>query len=62
MDVQAKIPFDAHELDYIESLDPDADVAFLKRELPWIPDGSLRILQVSQLPLSPPSQPYLVQH
>ena len=45
--LQAKIPFDQAELEYIASLDPNADVLFLQQELPWIPEGSLRILQAS---------------
>ena len=43
---QALIPFDEEELEYISQLDPAADVAFLRKELPWLPEGSLRTLEV----------------
>ena len=46
VNVQAKLPFDETELQYIAELDANADSLFLQQELPWIPEGSLRILQV----------------
>lgn len=47
--MQAKVPFDEVELQYIAELDASADSLFLQQELPWIPEGSLHILQVSLL-------------
>ena len=53
LDLQAKIPFDDEELQYIAGLDAYSDVQFLRQELPWLPEGSLRTLQVCRLcPLS----------
>lgn len=40
------IPFDEEELAYILRLDAAKDVEFLRRVLPWLPEGSLRTLQV----------------
>ena len=48
--LQAKIPFDEEELQYIAGLDADSDVQFLRQELPWLPEGSLRTLQVRPPP------------
>ena len=45
--LQAMIPFDEGELDYIASLDAAHDVALLKQELPALRVASLRILEVS---------------
>ena len=45
--LQAKIPFNEEELNYIAGLNAEADVEFLRQELPWLPEGSLRTLQVS---------------
>ncbi|KAK9843965.1 hypothetical protein WJX81_000600 [Elliptochloris bilobata] len=44
---QAMIPFDEEELDYIARLDPEADAALLRAELPGLRDGSLRTLAVA---------------
>ena len=44
--MQAAIPFDDEELEYISRLNAAADVEFLQQELPWLPPGSLRTLQV----------------
>ena len=44
--MQAAIPFDDEELEYISRLDAAADADFLRQELPWLPLGSLRTLQV----------------
>lgn len=43
-------PFDEEELAYISRLDAAADVEFLQKELPWLPEGSLRTLQVHPNP------------
>ncbi|KAF5443468.1 hypothetical protein F2P56_036022 [Juglans regia] len=41
---QASISFSEDELDYIENLDPVQDCEMLRRELPMIRDGCLRVL------------------
>ena len=41
------IPFDEEELDYIARLDPEADAALLRAELPGLREGSLRVLAVA---------------
>ena len=45
--LQAMIPFDEEELDYIARLDPEADAALLRAELPGLREGSLRVLAVA---------------
>lgn len=59
--MQAKIPFDEEELRYISGLDADSDVQFLRQELPWLPEGSLRTLQVSRICSESSSQSWLNQ-
>ncbi|KAK9829280.1 hypothetical protein WJX72_004922 [[Myrmecia] bisecta] len=44
---QAMIPFDEEELSYIEALDPTADADLLRREVPSLHEGCLRLLEVS---------------
>lgn len=44
---QAMIPFNEEELEYIERLDPAADVELLRRHLPMLPVGCLRTLHVA---------------
>eukprot|EP00212_Chloropicon_laureae_P005775 CAMPEP_0197493872 /NCGR_PEP_ID=MMETSP1311-20131121/25190_1 /TAXON_ID=464262 /ORGANISM="Genus nov. species nov., Strain RCC856" /LENGTH=777 /DNA_ID=CAMNT_0043039177 /DNA_START=418 /DNA_END=2751 /DNA_ORIENTATION=- len=46
---QASMPFTDEELDYIADLDPKADVAMLRRELPMLREESLRILQIGTI-------------
>ncbi|KAJ0247559.1 Phosphatidylinositol 4-kinase gamma 5 [Hirschfeldia incana] len=41
---QASIPFSEEELKYIASLDPFEDCEMLRRELPMVREGSLRVL------------------
>ncbi len=41
------IPFDEEELEYIERLDPAADIELLRRNLPMLPMGCLRTLEVA---------------
>lgn len=41
------IPFDEEELDYIARLDPEADAALLRAQLPGLREGSLRVLAVA---------------
>ena len=45
--VQAMMPFSEEEVQYINSLDAEADVALLQRELPSLRVESLRTLQVA---------------
>ena len=45
--VQASMPFDQEELEYVERLDPQQDVELLRRELPALREESLRTLEVS---------------
>lgn len=46
---QAMMPFDQEELQYIASLDAQADIELLRRELPDIHEASFRVLELSTL-------------
>ena len=48
---QAALPFSEGARRYIAALDADADVALLRRELPSLREGALRVLRVSTLVL-----------
>ena len=45
--MQAMIPFDDEELEYIARLDARADAELLRRELPSLRDSCLRTMEVS---------------
>ena len=45
--LQAMIPFDDEELEYIARLDAQADADLLRRELPSLRDSCLRTMEVS---------------
>ena len=47
MRLQAMIPFDDEELEYIARLDARADADLLRRELPSLRDSCLRTMEVS---------------
>ena len=46
---QAMMPFSQEELQYIASLDAEADIELLRRELPDIKEASFRVLELSTL-------------
>ena len=47
VDMQASMPFDEAELEYVRRLEPKEDVELLRRELPALREESLRTLEVS---------------
>jgi len=48
---QAMLPFDDEELEYIEGIDPEVDIATLRQHLPMLREECLRMLWVSTLVL-----------
>ena len=46
---QASLPFSAEALAFIAALDGEADAALLRRELPMLREGCLRVLQLTTL-------------
>eukprot|EP00899_Mesostigma_viride_P016436 jgi/Mesvir1/24794/Mv22046-RA.1 len=44
---QASLPFSREELDFIASINVAEDIAMLRREVPMLPEGSLRMLEIT---------------